>query len=413
MPAELKQEGEQNVDKVLITYLPLQSVTLPKGARIAHIMLNKPKALNALDLDMVEIMLDALAKIREDDSVVAVLLDSHHEKAFCAGGDIVSMYQAMKHNIATKTNPQHGSLPEDDINAYTCPAFLRSFFTQEYRLDYCIHRFPKPIIVWGNGIIMGGGLGLFMGSHIRLVTETSRIAMPEITIGLFPDVGGSYFLNKLPPGVGLFLGLTAANLNARDTHHLGMADAIVANSSKAQFIDALCALSHISKDSVLDLANSFAPADGDLRESNIERNLKLFERLSSCSDIRDVQASLEALAEEQADNAFIIKALKSFKQGSPITAHLVFEQLARAKHLSLAQCFEMELSMAHTCGTLGEFQEGVRALLIDKDNDAKWLYPSIDDVPKAVINAHFNYFTQSNAQASAPHPLAKLEQEFG
>jgi enoyl-CoA hydratase/carnithine racemase len=329
--------------KVLVEYLPCKAKAGQNSSKIALITLNKPKALNALDLDMVNLMLQALEDIRNDDSVLAVMLDSCTDKAFCAGGDVVSMYHAMKANSAAKQ--------DDDLPS--TPQFLQDFFTQEYRLDYCLHTFPKPIIVWGNGIIMGGGLGLFMGSHIRLVTETARIAMPEITIGLFPDVGGSFFLNKLKEGVGLFLGLTAANLTA--------------------------------------LIEPLAP-------------------LGNTENILNAETLLKDVVEQAPDNGYLQKAFKGYQRGSAVTAHLVHEQLRRAKNLTLAECFRMELSMAFTCGAVGEFQEGVRALLIDKDNAPQWQYASISEVPQSLISTHFSRFTNKAEQS---HPLAQLEQDFG
>lgn len=150
--------------------------------------LNLPKALNALNLEMVKLLLAKLTEWEQREDVGAVLLRGAGEKAFCAGGDVVSLHNAMKDNPGA------------------VPAAAREFFCEEYQLDHAIHAFSKPFIVWGSGIVMGGGMGLLMGASHRIATETSRMAMPEITIGLFPDVGGSFFLNKMPPGCGLFCG---------------------------------------------------------------------------------------------------------------------------------------------------------------------------------------------------------------
>ena len=383
--------------KVLVDYLALSGA---QDKKIAHIILNKASALNALDLDMVNAMLQALEGIRDDDSVVALVLDSSNDKAFCAGGDVVSMYHAMKESAQIHS----------DAQVAPTPAFLKDFFTQEYRLDYCLHTFPKPVIVWGNGIIMGGGLGLFMGAHIKLVTETARIAMPEITIGLFPDVGGSYFLNRLPTGVGSFLGLTAASINAQDTALLGMSDAIVPHASKTEFLQRLCALENLNKESVLELAASFRSGLPALSEANLATMLDPLASLGQCESMLALDTRLKSMVSESAENVYLQKALKSYEQGSAITAHLVFEQLKRAQALSLAECFRMELSMAFTCGAQGEFQEGVRALLIDKDRSPQWQYSQLGDVPQALINMHFSKFTNNAVQS---HPLAHLEQDFG
>lgn len=365
--------------------------------KIAQLTLNKPKALNALDLDMVKLTLDALYSIRDDDSIVAVLLDSEGEKAFCAGGDIVSMHSAMKENVhSTQVN----ELPPT-------PDFLKAFFTQEYRLDYCIHTFPKPIIAWGNGIIMGGGLGLFAASHVKIVTQSARIAMPEITIGLFPDVGGSYFLNQMPKGVGMFLGLTGASINTNDTLAIGLADAVIAHEQKASFIEALGGLPVINNESILDSTSEFKEHALELRPANLSSLLEHLSALAESATLHDAIAKLRTLAIENPENSYLQKAFATFERGSAITAHLVFEQLKRASNLTLAECFRMELSMAFTCSALGEFEEGVRALLIDKDNQPKWQYANIDQVPNSVIEAHFAQFIGQE------HPLADLEQDFG
>jgi enoyl-CoA hydratase/carnithine racemase len=367
------------------------------SGKIAQLTLNKPKALNALDLDMVKLLLDALESIRNDDSVHAVLLDSEGDKAFCAGGDIVSMHSAMKQNVhATQVN----ELPPT-------PKFMKAFFTQEYRLDYCLHTFPKPIIAWGNGIIMGGGLGLFAASHIKIVTQSARIAMPEITIGLFPDVGGSYFLNRMPAGIGMFLGLTGASINANDTLDIGLADAIIAHEQKASFIEALLALPLINSDQICRLTEQFKDDNLALREPNIAPLMAQLSSLSSSSSLQQSIVSLREIAEQQPDNHYVQKALATFEKGSAVTAHLVYQQLKRGADLSLADCFRMELSMAFTCAALGEFEEGVRALLIDKDNAPQWKYANIDEVPSSVIEAHFAQFIGQT------HPLGQLEEDFG
>src|SRR5690606_23090314 len=138
---------------------------------------------------------------------------------FCAGGDVVGLYQAVQ------------AQPEAAAHVAT------RYFSQEYRLDFSIHRYSKPLVCWGSGIVMGGGLGLMVGASHRIVTETSRIAMPEISIGLFPDVGASWFLNRLPAGCGLYLGLTGNSLNGRDARFLGLADHCIGHEQKAQVLE--------------------------------------------------------------------------------------------------------------------------------------------------------------------------------
>ncbi|MFW6346506.1 MAG: enoyl-CoA hydratase/isomerase family protein, partial [Halomonas sp.] len=173
------------------------------GGCIGVATLNTPRSLNSLSLEMarqLEAKLDAWAV---DRNIVAVWLEGSGEKAFCAGGDVVALYRAL-----TEEGENRGSGRDSELPG--------TYFTVEYRLDYRIHTYPKPVMVWADGIVMGGGLGLTAGASHRIVTETTLIAMPEITIGLYPDIGASWFLNRMPTGVGAYLGLTGAQLNARD-----------------------------------------------------------------------------------------------------------------------------------------------------------------------------------------------------
>lgn len=368
------------------------------GRNIAHITLNKPSALNALDLDMVNLMSGYLQKWRDDQSIVAIVIDGAGEKAFCAGGDIVSMYQAM----VQKQKESPGQLPE----------FMAEFFTQEYTLDYVIHTYPKPIICWGNGIIMGGGLGVFAGASHKIVTQSSRVAMPEITIGLFPDVGASYFLTKMPLGVGMFMGLGAASVNATDCLNINLADHFILHENKKDFINKLLSLPHYSFDSVGDLCGQFANnTDSKHTQQKLTGNLDgLYEALQAfgaVNCVEEIEPLFTRLANQYAANKLAKKALSSFKHGSTITANLVLKQLQRARHMTLAQCFEMELCMAFKCATQGEFQEGVRALLIDKDMQPNWQYETVGSVPDVLIDAHFTL------EHDVLNPLSSLVQEYG
>src|SRR5690606_15192614 len=184
--------------------------------------LNVPRALNALSLEMIDLLKMQLDDWQQDARIAAVWLDAEGDKAFCAGGDVVRLYQSMV------------DTPTGERNHYA-----EAFFGREYQLDYLLHTYGKPVICWGHGIVMGGGLGLMSGCSHRVVTEKSRIAMPEITIGLHPDVGGSWFLSRMPGRTGLFLGLTGANINAADALYIGLADRAIGSGLKAQVFDAL------------------------------------------------------------------------------------------------------------------------------------------------------------------------------
>lgn len=361
-------------------------------------MLNNPKALNALNLDMVGVLLDKFADWDADNNVAMVFLHSDIEKAFCAGGDVVSMYNEMKRkNPLGKFNP---TATDKDI-----PTQIQSFFELEYRLDYLIHTYSKPIIVWGNGIVMGGGLGLFSGASHRIVTQNSRIAMPEVSIGLYPDVGGSWFLNKMPDGCGLFLGMTGASVFAADAIYLSLADHLIDNEKKSLLLESILSQqwsgsSQSSHRELTKLCISFSSKVND-DDSHIAAQQSLLTELAKSES---AQGYCDALLNIDAtDDAWLVKAQDSMKYGSPVTLNLVFQQLIRGKSLSLADCFKMELIMSCRCATFGEFQEGVRALLVDKDRQPKWWVTSPEKLTDEVMTTFF-----TSPWVHNQHPLENL-----
>ncbi len=375
-------ETSDNESPVLI-----QEKETSSGLIIGQLTLNKPRALNALDLEMAKIMLDALKSWQNREDVIMIIIDGVGEKALCAGGDVVSMHQAMK------ASP-------DSI-----PGFLQEFFTVEYELDYTIHTFSKPVVVWGNGIVMGGGMGLLNGASHRVVTPSSRLAMPEITIGLYPDVGGSYFLPRLPGKSGLFLGLTGASINAADAKYVGLADHICDDASRDDALAALLSCNWLAVEDVnaqIDaILTDFVPANDQIAHSNVESHQALIDEVCASQFLTDIAQNLKNMQVE--DDKWLARAQKTFLSGSPVTAHLVHEQVQRGAALSLAECFRMELIMSCRCGELGEFQEGVRALLIDKDGKPNWRFESIEEVPSAVIEHFFE-----SPWSHDKHPLRQL-----
>lgn len=364
------------------------------GFKIGHATLNKAAALNALDLQMIRLLTPQLEKWQQDPMIAMVFLDGSGERAFCAGGDIVSMYKSMQASQADKETSEAAN-----------KLALQEFFTEEYQLDYLIHTFCKPLLVWGNGIIMGGGLGLMSGGSHRVVTETSRIAMPEISIGLYPDVGGSYFLNQMPAGNGLFLGLTGASINATDALYSHLADYFVPQDAKATLFARLLSanwqeeLLHQTLTSICDDFHSLH--FGQLPQGNLQENQQWLTTLAAQTDV--VAAVDYIMSANAGDTKWLNKAQKTLSAGSPITANLVFEQLQRGKDMSLAACFQMELGLSCKCGEFGEFQEGVRALMIDKDHQPNWRYKSVEQVPQATIDYFF-----ADIWSQDSHPLAQL-----
>lgn len=358
------------------------------GKNIAIATLNAEQSLNALSHDMVKLLTPQLTAWQKDDNVAAVFIQGAGEKAFCAGGDIVYLYN----NLPSK-------------NGDKAP-IIEEFFIDEYELDYLIHTYSKPVIVWGNGIVMGGGLGLMAGASHRVATESTRIAMPEISIGLFPDVGGSYFLNKMPKNCGLFLGLTGASINASDAKYTQLADHFIQNDKKAELLSQLqqinwgntIALNHEKLSTVLiEFEKSSISA---MPLSNVKQHQKLIDKVTDADNLPDIVANIAAI---DSQNKWLVRAKKSLASGSAISAQITYRQLLEGKALSLADCFRLELTLATKCGEYGEFKEGVRALLIEKDNQPKWAFASVDTVDSHIID----WFFTSEYMADE-HPLAKL-----
>lgn len=346
--------------------------TTQDGHVVAEITLNAERSLNALTLEMIEAILPRLQAWQTDARVVAILLDSAGEKAFCAGGDVVNLYKA--------------------ITGDGDPDFPQRFFDTEYRLDYLLHTYPKPVICWGSGIVMGGGMGLLSGSSHRVVTETSRLAMPEVTIGLYPDVGASWFLNRLPNGTGRFLAMTGGQINALDAVHLGLADRAIASHQRdvlaqklleatwgeGKHTDAHGVVNGVLRELEQASQNAFAEL-----ESPVYKSTALIRELMDHDTVEQIVASILAV---KTDDKWFNRAQKTLAHGSPVSVKLIDEQLKRAKHMSLAEVFQSELALSVQCCRHREFPEGVRALLVDKDGLPAWTYPDVASVKSSFID---------------------------
>ncbi|TRX55632.1 enoyl-CoA hydratase/isomerase family protein [Thalassomonas sp. M1454] len=368
---------------VLFELLKTQS-----GKQIAIATLNSERSLNALSHEMVALLYPQLVAWQEDSNIALVLLQGAGEKAFCAGGDIVNLYE----------------------NMAACPgeysASIESYFTDEYQLDHLIHSYSKPFVVWGSGIVMGGGLGLMAGASHRVVTESSRIAMPEISIGLFPDVGGSYFLNRMPDNCGLFLGLTGAAINAADAKFINLADHFISNADKSLFIEEIQQISWgdtiaLNNEKLTSLMKKLEQKSKvHMPLSNVHKHKALIDQVTDSSKLEDIVA---AIAQLKTDDKWLNRAQKSLAHGSALSVWLTHQLINKAKGLSLAQCLQLELNAAVKCGKFGEFQEGVRALLIEKDNSPAWKFASVSDIDKETKD----WFITSKWLAPE-HPLALL-----
>ncbi len=344
------------------------------GKAIGLITLSVEKTLNSLTLPMVELMREQLLEWQDNERIAAVFMQGAGEKAFCAGGDVQEL-----HRSATKT--PGGPCIEAE-----------TFFAQEYRLDYLLHTYSKPVVCWGDGIVMGGGLGLFAAASHAVVTEKTRIAMPEITIALYPDVGGTWFLNRMPGKCGLFVALTAASMNAADTLYGGLARYFVKSERKAELLQAMLSLSWQSSEQqnrqlLSDMLKGFNPAkavsaEGQTMESSLAIHRGEIDQLCAGGDLAHVVANILA---HESDDKWMQKAQSSLKHGSPIAANTIWQQLHRGSGMSLEEVFQFEIMVSTNVVRHPEFAEGVRALLIDKDKSPRWLYESVDAVPADLI----------------------------
>lgn len=341
-----------NPDSVLFEMMPCAN-----GKQVAIATLNRPQTLNGLSLEMTRLLETHLQQWVVDPEVALVVLRGAGEKAFCAGGDLHSLYHEMQ---------AHAGKPALD-NQYVC-----DFFAEEYALDYLIHTYPKPILVWGDGIVMGGGMGLMAGASHRVVTERSRLAMPEISIGLFPDVGGSWLLTRAPGRTGVFLGLTGAQLGASDAILAGMADHAVASDSFDQIMANIRAgawqNAYSDFQALSDILSGVA-LDA-LSPGPLCTHFDLIERICGGYALESIAKNLGELIDHE--DPWLAKAAKTFTAGCPATARLSWILWRCARQLSLADIFRMEWGVAIECAASGTFQEGIRAVLIDKDRTPKW-----------------------------------------
>lgn len=335
--------------------------------RIGCITLNRARALNALSLEMVRDLMAALLQWQHDPQVLAVALRGSNKEgvfgALCAGGDIRFLHQA-----GSTGNPQ-----------------LEDFFTEEYALNHLIHHYPKPYIAFMDGIVMGGGMGISQGASARIVTERTKMAMPETAIGLFPDVGGGYFLSRCPGRAGEWLGLTGDMIHAGDAIALNLADGFVASDQLPALWDGLTTQAFADSAAVQQWIDgqlgAADPAQVSARQAEIDQYFAL-------PTVPAIVAALEQGASEWAR-----ATAATLRKRSPLMLHVVLEQVRRARDMGLADDLRMERDMVRHCFYLrpgqSETLEGIRALAVDKDHAPRWNPARIEDVQDADWQAFF------------------------
>ncbi|NLD14935.1 MAG: enoyl-CoA hydratase/isomerase family protein [Gammaproteobacteria bacterium] len=332
--------------------------------RVGHITLNRPAAYNAINLDMTLLLLEQLRAWQQDNQVLAVVLRATGDKAFCAGGDIRELYD----------NHRAGS-----------PRAME-FFHQEYILDQLIHDYARPVLALGEGLVLGGGMGLFQGASLRVITENARLGMPETGIGYFPDVGGSYFLSRLAGQIGSWLAVSGTLLDAADALHAGLADWLIPSGQLSrldQQLDNMAWSEQPDADLRQLLEQLCTPATGSASLAALQPAIDRHFAFDQIGQILDSLAS-----EQHPDYAdWAQHTLATLNSRSPMAMVMALAMQRRARTLPLPQCFAMELQAIHQWFEQGDFIEGVRAVIVDKDKNPQWKYREVAQVPAAEINA--------------------------
>jgi enoyl-CoA hydratase len=321
--------------------------------RIGRLTMNRPAALNALTYPMVGSITAALQLWAADDSIEMVILDGAGGRALCAGGDVLSLYHAHA----------QGS------------AFARNFWAEEYRLNALISRYPKPFVALMDGIVMGGGIGLSGHASHRIVTEKSMLAMPETSIGLIPDVGGTCLLAQARGELGTYLGLTGARMNASDAITADFADVFIPTSGIADLVAKLGTTAADDIDGEL-FKRASDPGPAKLRDARAE-----IDAAFAHDRVEDIIAHLEANPSD-----FATRTLRDLATKSPKALKLTLAALRYARNqTSLEACLNMEYRLVSRLYGDGEFIEGVRALLVDKDKAPKWQPATLAEVTDHMV----------------------------
>ncbi|XP_068715350.1 3-hydroxyisobutyryl-CoA hydrolase, mitochondrial-like isoform X1 [Montipora foliosa] len=338
-------------------------VLLEVKNKVGLITLNRPKALNALNLNMIRKICPVLQKWDVDSGVNLVVIKGTGDRAFCAGGDVRAVAEA----------GQKG----DDLT--------KLFFKEEYMLNYAIGTLKTPYVALINGITMGGGVGLSVHGRFRVATEKTLFAMPETAIGLFPDVGGGYVLPRMKGKLGVYLALTGHRLKGYDVKLAGVATHFVASEKLADLESSLLGLSDPCLHSIQKVLNDY---DKLCSEGHKEFVLEKFtHQINSCFDKQTVEDILDAL--EKDGSEWALQQIEILNKMSPTSMKVTLRQLQEGSKLSLAECLKMEYRLTQRCMENSDFYEGIRAVLVDKDNCPKWKPSTLADVSKEKVDSYF------------------------
>ncbi|MBI5448358.1 MAG: enoyl-CoA hydratase/isomerase family protein [Gammaproteobacteria bacterium] len=334
-----------------------QSILFNEIQGIGEITLNRPQAYNALTHQMVIELYQHLKKWEQDPAIHVVIIQSSHEKVFCAGGDIKALYEKAKNHDHT----------------------VLDFFQDEYRLNSLIKHYPKPYIALLDGLTLGGGVGLSVYAHHRIATEKYIFSMPETGIGFFPDIGASYFLSRCPEASGFYLGLTGARLKAAEALTLQLVDYLVPSATLDTLKNGLFSLKTHDHQAIHAYLSTF--------HTPSTSNTFLHSAINTCFQEKTVEGILEKLDLQQSNWAEDTK--KTLFKKCPLSLKVTLEQLTRGKQLELDDCLTMEYTLVQHFLQNENFYEGIRAAVIDKDNQPHWSPPSLEEINEQQVNCFF------------------------
>ncbi len=344
-----------------------KEVLFEKKNGVGVITIHRPKKMNSLNREIIEGISDFLHRCEEDPEIKVLILEGTGDKAFCAGGDIRAVYELCR----------NGEM-EAALNV----------FRIEYDMDYHISNYSKPIVSYMNGITMGGGVGISIGTEFRLVNEKTRWAMPEMKIGFFPDVGVSFYLSRIKQGLGRYLALTSTNLGADDCLFLKVADIKIRSSDyeriKSEIIEASYEVS--STDDMTSRLHSVFPKYIQPHEMGyVERHVEKIERHFNRDTVQEILYSLQLDSEDE----FSVATLSEMAENSPLSMAVSLEQLKRAQAQTLKECFDRDLKLAYHFMQEEDFFTGIRTRMIEKKEKSVWRFKSVTEISSHYMNGFF------------------------
>lgn len=329
------------------------------------IKLNRPKSLNALSYNMIKLIHKQLKVWEHDEGIVLILFESAGDRAFCAGGDIKELYEAWE---------------SDELDSD-----IQYFLEDEYKLDLFVHKYPKPIIANMDGVIMGGGVGLVNGATYRIATEQTKWAMPESTIGYFTDVGAAYFLNKAPGYIGRYLALTGKTITGKDVIHINAGEALIPQINVDEFFDKVINEKWQNIDVHKTLTHLIEQYDS--KEQYEAELIKLETEINKHFKYETVEEIVKSL--QNSESTFVQDTLNTINSKSPLSLKIILKQQIAGKGKSITQCLETDTILAHNFIFSDEIYEGIRSVLIERDNNPQYKYKTLAEVDESLVNSYF------------------------